>query len=240
MRIRRRFKRIVTWLPNIQRNVEPSDNTPVNLSFGTIAIDERGVSTTAVQALVRDQNPTLTTDNVLADYTQGGYRLDRVVGKFYCGMEQKVAEPATDILPSTFLTASLEILKVDPNTNQPVGVANLSNYDLTAPGNERDPWIWQRTWLLSNGNAQNFTLPWAYGPYTNAEYGSVLDGPHVDAKTRRRVGPEERLFLIVTTFTAWDYTVATPTIDPGAAWWMFQYRALGSPLKTSNRRNASR
>lgn len=39
--------------------------------------------------------------------------------------------------------------------------------------------------------------PVALFPPTTAHYGSIMDGPHIDAKSVRRVGNDERLWFAV-------------------------------------------
>lgn len=237
--MRRRRKRLVTWLPNLARTTS-GDSFPINWLFGSVVMDASGRATTEVELLVKDEYPDQA-DNVLSDYTQGGYLLQRVVGKLFVGMRQSTPTEPNAALPGGIVTASLEILRTNPDDNNPTGLANVDNYNALSPGNERDPWIWQRSWMLSNGNATVFTEPydqtWGYAPYTNCEYGSVLDGPHVDAKTKRRVGPEERLALVITTQAATEHTQG---FDDGAVDIIFQYRVLATPIRSSNRRNTSR
>lgn len=91
----------------------------------------------------------------------------------------------------------------------------LENYNVLSNDTSRSPWMWQRTWILSTGRP---ITPFAVGdghftpavtfapgtgtpvlnpaPQTNMQYGSVMDGPHVDCKTNRRVRSNERLWCI--------------------------------------------
>lgn len=243
--MRRRTRRSrVTWLPNLVFTTDGDENT--NLCTGVVAVDPRAVSTTEVFPLVRDEQPDAT-DVILSDYTQSGYLLKRVVGKFFCGMAQlpSEAEPAGPITSTCIVTAALEIIRVGPDNNALANAQAEVVYNPLAELNERDPWIWQRSWCFSNGNMDPTQFPttnaigntFAFFPYTNAEYGSVADGPHVDAKTARRVGPEERLCLTVTTNSLIDQGA---NAEGGAVPFVFQYRVLGVPIRSSNRRNASR
>jgi len=85
------------------------------------------------------------------------------------------------------------------------------NYSPLALSTIREPWIWRRTWLLGNPaiDAINQTLIQtvsnnaAYRGYSvdypsnNVAYGSVLDGPHLDSRVKRRVGQDDRLWFAV-------------------------------------------
>lgn len=237
--MRRRRRGNVVWLPNTPTTRENID-TAVNWKRGTLACDGGGNTAVAIELLVRDENPA-DTENALADYTQGGYILKRVVGKLFVAARQEDPTEGNAVIPGVLVTASLEVLRTDPNTNNPTGLADLTVYDAQAAGNERDPWIWQRSWILSNGNAVNFNeaadKSWGFFPYSNAEYGSVLDGPHVDAKAKRRIGTEERLALIVSATSIEEHAQG---FDDQYVDFIFQYRVLGTPTRSSNRRNTSR
>lgn len=237
----RRRRARVAWLPNLPFASDAGE--PLNILSAGIPVDATGKTSTLVFPLVKDEGPDPLGQS-LSDYTQGGYILKRIVGKLFVGMGQYPEGENTE-LPFSLVTASFEILRTDV-TNVPAGITNKDvNYNSLLEDNERDPWIWQRSWCLSNGNSTiNPTTgignSFGYYPYTNAEYGSVADGPHVDAKTARRVGPDERLYLCVTTTCIADYTAANPTVRDGGVDILFQYRVLGVPVKMSNRRNASR
>lgn len=238
---RRGRRRNVVWLPNLKRVIDTqAGDIPTNLLIGTIPVDSRADFTTLTFPLVRDENPEQDTDNTLADYTQGGYILKRVVGKLFVGMRQQLNEPGPDVACG-IVTAALEVLRTSPDDNNPIS-ATTSNYNPLAEGNERDPWIWQRSWILANGNANPAGLTgaletWGLAPFLNVEYGSVMDGPHVDVKVGRRIGTEERLFLSMTTNSIEEWVEGT--VD-GDVDFIFQYRVLGIPVRSSNRKNTSR
>lgn len=113
--------------------------------------------------------------------------------------------------------------------------------------NNPDPWIWRRDWILGHGPSEaNFgqTNQNVAGrrnfPPTNTHYGSVRDGAHVDQKTNRVIGQEERLFLNLTAYVL-PLNDADRLRSLPFLYINFQYRALGSVFTNSgNRRNASR
>lgn len=109
-----------------------------------------------------------------------------------------------------------------------------------------------KTWAPTNDSNFQFTplsfplsniddaLPFALFPKTNAHYGSVADGPHVDQKTNRRIGPEQRMFLH---FATKGLPIQPPGGDlpaTGKVIGVYDLRFVGSMLRASNRRNAAR
>lgn len=172
-------------------------------------------------------------NNSLSDQFASAYRLRRIVGKIFVGVDQL----NTNLGEYAWVTAGLIVLRVDQTTNLPLG--GNSDYSTQQIDNWSDPWIWRRTWLLSNN-----TLIAAAGdgrafyPETNTGYGSVADGPHVDAKTARIVSNEERVFLCVTLTTNETNPGGTdgPTIRVS-----YDLRGVASlRANQGNRRNASR
>lgn len=60
--------------------------------------------------------------------------------------------------------------------------------------NSGNPWIWRRTWMLSTANVNDANI---FFPNSTDNFGSIADGPHIDAKTARSIAPEERLWLAI-------------------------------------------
>lgn len=182
-------------------------------------------------------------DASLADIESSGYRLRRIVGKLGFSVLQGAATLNGD--GSIFhITAGFIIRRVgDDGTSYAAtaGVTAFNNISTANIANVMDPWIWRRSWDLADRGAAALALDpnvEAFGRSNTLAYGSgIFDGPHVDAKTARIVGPEERLFL--------DVTIEGINGDsqgaPGAVLLLGDLRVLGS-LRTNsgNRRNASR
>lgn len=101
-----------------------------------------------------------------------------------------------------------------PDINQPVGISgdpHITPYNPNLIQVIREPWIWRRSWLLTPGGSvgawqftetqQQLTLGDGQNlgsgtfPSNNTAYPGVLDGPHIDAKTARRVRKHERLWF---------------------------------------------
>lgn len=134
--------------------------------------------------------------------------------------------------------AGLIVLKVD-DVGNPTG--DDSSYSPLMVKNIRDPWCWRRTWVLQPQTpiipSTTNWMPHEY-PMANWMFGNSLQNGYIDCKTNRRIGAEERLFLVIDAqrrnFEAIPQGVATSVN------WTLDYRLLGSLMKETNRRNASR
>lgn len=256
--MRRRKPRVV-WLPQTNAN-SIGDNTAVYQLFLLSLGGSTGshVSTELPMVLDSQQSPVFDPTSSLSDIESSGYRLRRIVGKIWiqCGQTVPIAfgggGDTNSITPfSAIVTAGFIVRKAETATGR--SLASFTGDDTSiSPAlieNSGDPWIWRRSWLVGNNWARgNVAHPEAgvllpINPVPTDNYapgrGGIADGPHVDQKTARIVGPEERLFLDVTA------TVLSESGDSGESPLTIavitDIRCLGS-LRTStgNRRNASR
>lgn len=232
--MRRKTKPRVVWLPR-----DPGETL--------IYSDGSGLSSNIIQSVVAVAGPTpfipisgaipVTIDSpaspagstTLSDIENSGYRLRRIVGKCFVSYAQD-----TNDAPSLVLaTGTFIVLRVD-DLGLPLA-SNLNDYNPHNNVNDDNPWIWQRHWILQNANSSVATLE-DY-PFTNAEYGSVSDGPHIDQKTARIIGPDERLFFLP---TALNLTSGMAQAENSLIFTLV-IRVLASMRTSSgNRRNASR
>lgn len=245
-----RRKPRVVWLPvdRLNRLGEPAAvATSTASSIGIIQINATGpigTPNTVIQPVVLDQTPELgLTAGVqsLADVTQSSYRLRRIVGKIWgCIQQDPTLGTPGDAPINVILTCGFIVLRVNEEDSQ--ALQNAAQYDAQSYGNITDPWIWRRSWLLTNLIEQAQTpsgdpARQFQGIQSSAFGGSVADGPHVDAKTARVIGPEERLHLVST-------AVALDGNDPqlgSTVTILTDLRVLASMRSSSgNRRNASR
>lgn len=239
----RRRRPGVVWLPNTGENAVGGATT--NSLINVVQLDVGGPLGTTVSGaspVVLDvpSSSGVAGADTLSDFEGSAYRLRRIVGKIFAiaaqDPEQEVEAPAAGIF-----TAGYIILRVDQN-GAPIGGTTGANYNPQLLDSERDPWIWRRSWFLSN-NANPLTTGVVgdflkHGPQSTMEYGSVLDGGHVDAKTARSVKDEERLFFVVA-LTALSGASAEQQDFSVRVW--YENRVLASMYKQSgNRRNASR
>lgn len=178
------------------------------------------------------------TDTTLADIEQTGYRLRRIVGKLYFQVLQQDRAVGD---PSIFLVTAAFIIRGVAQDGQSMASAAGNIQINTAKLNSTmDPWIWRRSWILANRSQTALANDINAGsfPEANVVYGAgIFDGPHVDAKTARIVGPEERLFLDVTV----EGINGNAEGAQGAIMMIGDLRVLASMRSnTGNRRNAAR
>lgn len=201
--MRKRRPRVV-WLPNARENrygangtsVDPADNSAFELSldYGT-----DGLNVTGIIGVVSDQPASLAfagSLTSLSDLQSSGYRLRRLVGKIFVGIDQVAGTVATPQATDILVTAGFIVLRT---TQLGAPLSNLGDYAVNALAGVGDPWIWRRSWYLGNNAAKFAQQPaaiTAFLPESNTILGSALDGPHLDQKTARVIGPEERLFFV--------------------------------------------
>lgn len=237
---RRKRKPSVAWLPLLGQG----DGSAKSFISDGLGVAFGGGISTSVHSLVPDY-PAEAAQTVeiqsLADYQESGYRLRRIVGKFFCASNTYIGDAVTQYPTGQLVAAGLIILRVDPTTGAPLRAATPTYYSPLDRNNTRDPWIWRRTWMLSNP----FGFPAALSvsgnlqyPITNGEYGSAWDGPHIDQKTARRVSQEERIFLVISTQSVNFGTI--PNADGGVVYTFEAHYLVSKLTLMGNKRNASR
>lgn len=188
--MRRRTKPRVVWLPPDLGNSIVTEPTS---GFQSIVIPVTGAgggSTGIGEIPVTIDAPPDPTVSTLSDMENSSYRLRRIVGKVFVFGDAFDEESGIELLA---VTAALMVRRVSEAGTSLASQADLEAVKPGVAANWPDPWIWRRTWLI-RGVETVFSLNF---PFANWEYGSAVDGPHVDQKTARIVGPEERLFLDV-------------------------------------------
>lgn len=174
--------------------------------------------------------------STLSDITNSGYRLRRLVGKINVLCAQDVAADPLD--PTLYqVTAGFIVLRVRAGDTP---LDTFGSYDPSAIGSSMDPWIWRRSWIIGDQAGAATINRNTRAPRSNFENysGGNSDGPHLDQKTARLVGPEERLFFVCSV-QGLDGDPQAP--NPGLILVVGDVRVLAS-MRTSmgNRRNASR
>jgi len=246
-RTRRRKPRVV-WLPQdpfFSADANTLAHSTVMRAQDTLAAPNVAGSTQSIVApCVRDVpiNP-LTAAATLADIQSSGYRLRRIVGKIWYGISG-INEADGSNVGAVVLTAGFIVLRSD-DLGIPIAPTANDQYNANIIENTESPWIWRRSWLCGSAsppdNATMMSITTARGVVTfqnNVNRGGVADGPHVDQKTARLIGPDERLFLVLSS-TVID---ASPSAnDITNVDWVWDCRYLAS-MRTmiGNRRNASR
>lgn len=204
----------------------------------------------------------------LADLLQSGWRCRRVVGKIFLAFHPDNSGQLDPLLTSygaCIVSAGLMVRKVDAFTQPAIQtISTLERDDYT------DPWFFRRSWVLGQDaryNKNQFVrsdnsivnvfngLPGTLGaggppaadtfaafnrfPNTTAHYAGSLDGGHIDAKTNRIIGPEDRLFLTLSA-RGLPVTPEPTLVGDNDVIGVIDLRLLGSPMRATNRRNASR
>lgn len=254
----KRRRRAVNWFPTFGQTIE-NDGTPQHSTgiWTELALDDTGSINTIIFPLTfdepRDDDAATAADTTLADFISSGYLLQRIVGKCY------IEYPWTELAGDPLSLATAPGIKVAAGffvareADQVVGVPIGANedYNVLEVDNMREPWIWRRSWILSSptvrqvqaaqlaqGNSiylDNFSM-WNQFPSSTAFYSSVLDGPHVDAKTKRVITGDDRLFFAVSghvlPFGGLDTNIG---VDLNIH---LDYRLLGSMIKAGSQKGS--
>lgn len=258
MAFRRRRKPRVIWLPqpgtltsSAQGLAPEPEGHWAGINFNSV-VDGNADPVTFAAPMVID-NPSSTSTGTFASWQASGlqekqefgYRLRRIVGDLQVAFAAAPEDTqATVPLCGALVEVGIIVRRVDADGQPAVdGV----DQDVGSIQNNSDPWVWRRNWYLSSGStvtpaagaASHAYWMSQFYPISNWGYGNSRQ--QVDQKTARRVGPEERLFLNVTT---WPMPMARSDITfngKGILEVTFDYRVLATlAINSGNRRNASR
>jgi len=231
--MRRRRRNRSTWFPILP--TFEGDGGGIGWTFYEYddTIDGGSVNSPAsATALVADQGieeGSQTNDfSTLRDLVEGQTWLcERVVGKIVPRLD---AQSGGGGAPVVIACAALAVLPADQASGAPELVND--DYQPLAAQNAYQPWLWRRTWLLSNP-AINETNAAGFLPTSAAGYGSVLDGPHLDTKGGKRViQREQRLYLVTQCAVS---NLAAGGLNDTTVTWNYDLRVLGRMIKAKNR-----
>lgn len=258
-RFGRRKRPKVAWFPtfggeeNVQHDAEPWAGVEAEVNFDT-SVPGDGViynafpltfdaSKAALDAAQSTNVPTI------RDIVQGNeWRLRRIVGKAFISTWHSTLGSSY----TSLLDVALGFIVCECHDDG-TPTTDFNQVNPLAQDSMEDPWIWRRRWMLNPfapvvqnlaTSSQNNPGLWGY-PQTTSDYGSVADGPHIDAKTARVIHRSERLFAIVAArrFSNWgaDDPPSPGFADTGLRLFL-DYRLLGSLRGTTygNRGNAAR
>jgi len=237
--VRRKRRTKYQWLD--QFGTEGPDGFPdderVVREIG-IAINANATTSTAVIDYLpdfpsEDSVAVIGTQQSMGLFDRNDYFIKRIVGKIFVS----VSPQATTTAPAVLVGIGMFIARAEEGgqlVNTPIGFATVpDNYNVLRTRNTKEPWIWRRTWVLGNSLTTSAdTRGLRTAPPNNAGYGSVLDGPHVDAKTARRIRDGERFFIAMSGLSLPNNTTHTTAITANA---QLDLRLLGAPRKTHNR-----
>lgn len=139
----------------------------------------------------------------LRDYVEGQeWMLKRIVGSIHVQFRGPDNTDMSDraqywqyaqVSAGFFVARAIEGQESDPDLD-------FAEWDPIALDNIQNPWIWRRTWLLSNfnGNVTRDDFPIA-----NSNYVGDASGPYIDTKVKRKITREKRLWFALTAI-GWD------------------------------------
>lgn len=266
MRRFRRRRSTQIWLPTYGNANDDAQTDAIIGTQGLVNVTvDGGVTIDAFPVTFDDtksawQNQFQNGNQTLHDIATGQeWKLLRVVGKVHLSYSGLFGgtDPSFTYPYACEAAAGLIVLRTDEEGNLET---DIEEHNPLAQESADDPWIWRRKWILS-GAIYNKSSGTSFGslstlekaayfaaaayPSCNANYGSVADGPHIDQKTRRRIGREERLYWMLAT-RIWDpyqiWSGATQFFNaPGSLAYNIDNRFVGRlSSRMGNRNNASR
>jgi len=178
--------------------------------------------------------------------SSNAYRLRRLVGKLFI---YNFGDPSVGFAtraPLTQVSSAFIVCRTDTYGN---ATTDFDSVNPLAQDAANDPWIWRRSWIFGQSYQAVDSLspysPAAYAmgafPVGTPHYHGALDGGHIDAKTARVIGQEERLYW-VTAARCLSYTFTSPgDSESNYVHGLLECRALASlKFGSGNKRNASR
>lgn len=241
----RRFRRRARhqWLPSTliyQADVNVRGAGATNITF--VPVLQYDTPGTAVDTPINDVTHVSVGGGPLplVEWLRQGYYIKRIVGKIHASITQTSNPPeGLAYVESGLAFAGLFIDRI--NSTGALESNTYATWDPIAEtsqvnqGGVMRRWLWRRSWILGNrGQIAAGTTALRFGwPATNAEYGSIQDGPHVDWKGTARSSLEERLWLVLATKDV-SYNVSTEdgTIPVS---FVIDLRVLGGLARQSTR-----
>jgi len=228
-----------TWLPNTGTGGPAADiqDTTNGRDFGSLGLPADGTTAVSILDLLDDDATEDLAAGPLGPIINSEYFIKRIVGKLFVNIEQTtdIATAKAALVGAGIFVARAE--DSDSGTPLPIGALTtpqaVDNYSPLRQETIREPWIWRRTWILSNQTSTQGSTGENLFPQTTAGYGSVLDGGHIDAKTARRVGNDDRLWAIIAIRNYPLNVVSAAGAITVRAY--IDYRVLGASRRARNR-----
>lgn len=221
-RLRRRTP--VQWLPIIGNGV--GENNARNWKQFSLLVQRDASTITTVLPCTFDRPIDLNTasaaDTSLADIIGSAYVLKRIVGKCIASR----LSTAENEISSVVVGCGFFVAKAD-STNPDLPAMTVDQFDVLSENNMLEPWIWRRVWQLGNPLG---TSGISY-PSSSAWYASVMDGPHIDSRVKRRINDDDRLWFAA---SAASYFAESPASENALVYITLDYRLLGTLRKNKN------
>jgi len=171
----------------------------------TVTVPQSGLVTAAIVDVTFDSPMdtsvgTATVQTPMSDFLRSSYMLRRICGSIFVSLTNTAGIGADDA-SAVAVTYALFVARSDETNDNaiPIGAGNQAeinqNYGPQQADNVREPYIFQRSWILGNQSlfAARPTVGAVRFPFNNAGYGSAYEGTFVDQKTLRRVDGDNRL-----------------------------------------------
>lgn len=236
--MRRRRKNRSTWFPVL--GTEGEEGKPLNSVYTLnqtveLAYDIAMEVTPLIPDYTNDPSTTGADVDTLRDFVEGQTCIiDRIVGKIAVGLNQLPGSGSGfNTAACVVACAAIAVLPVDDD-GIAITTATGEQINPLAAENLDKPWMWRRTWTLTNRLATGSGIQqYNYGfPTSNCEYGSVMDGPHIDTKgVKRAIQRNQRIFLILANQ---DKTPGEPNENTELRW-VVDLRVLGRMQKARNK-----
>lgn len=255
MRRRRRgFKG--TWFPLYGAALGPDEPGVEGTGLQAQIITQNdGSAATVITQLTADEPLEDASSYALTDIVGSTeYALRRIVGKLSIHWNELSGEGVT--LSATYaakIAAGFFIARADDQDSRfPLGcpaasfgsTGNADAFNSFSPlalRATREPWIWRRSWILGNAVYDGGPSP---SPFTNGrnviyhssndQFGSVSDGPHIDAKTKRRCRQDERLFFAISAVN-YPYDTNPAVVRSLSFTWDLDIRIFGALRRARNK-----
>lgn len=255
--MRRKKRTRVTWFPLLGHGYSVGDasldswntefSTPLDPTVGEDVLIRPLVWDTPLEAGAAGGSDQA---HQLVDFVGNEYVLKRMVGSAFGWIDSNETNPDPPNEPGPqavqFVLGAFVARAGDTNdtlgADVPLGANNSPrSFSPDSLDTAREPWIFRKRWVIGNfsyGTVTGREPTWGANtfPTTTAEYGSVADGPKIDAKVGRRIGNDDRLFLSLSVKpfplgVDWD----APTTGAFLAKMSVDLRILGSLRKAHNR-----
>lgn len=239
----------VNWLPTFGQTITGNEHS-AGWHYQMVVAGNVPGFTIAGTALTfdepRDDDAATPATTSLADFIGSGYLLRRIVGKFHCETQLRGFEDGIPIGVNAVRVGLGFFVAREADQLPGIPIGNLEDYNPLETDNMREPWIWRRTWILANASAKirnEYQASLGNDPYTSgayfqfptstAGYASVMDGPHLDAKTSRLINDDNRLWAVA---AAHPLPIGSQADGEDVILnWILDYRLLGSIVSGGGR-----
>jgi len=174
--MRRRKRARYTWLPTWGQ--DRGEGEPTIQTYQTVNVTVSSeASSFGVVGLLEDfptEDESAFAQQSMADLIGSDYVVRRIVGKMFVHAEyNNTADFNAYSQPPVMVKAGIFVARADSaqSNNVPVGWTSSNAQDNYNPFNrltQREPWLWQRSWVLGQGRWQDVTFSTSWNPGTAA------------------------------------------------------------------------